>query len=354
MSEFGKVFTLCCLAFFGIYYIVDIFNRIEIFITYKAALGYKFGYFLYKLPQIIYQVVPVALLITVVTVLSLMARNNERTAIRAGGVNLYAFTFPLVMLSALVSLLIFVSNEYLLPFTNQQASRILDEKIKGKPPRGIFRQSRIWYMGKDNAVWNVETLDPQRGVLEGVTLLRFDQDFHPVERIDAVTAMPGRGGWIFVNAVRRVFADRDSRLREVTREETLFLPVTEKLEDFFKYKKDPDEMNYRELRLYVERLQSSGFNAVPYRVDLLAKTAIPLISLVVAFLAISLAIRANPRGGIMASVGLCLTMGLAYWLVLSIGLSLGHAGRLYPLMAAWGANIIFGFFGLYLYANLRQ
>ncbi len=74
----------------------------------------------------------------------------------------------------------------------------------------------------------------------------------------------------------------------------------------------------------------------------------------VAFLSIAMAIRAGDRGGIVANIGLCLAVGVAYWLVLSIGISLGHAGRLGPFMAGWGANVIFGSAGLYLYANLKQ
>jgi lipopolysaccharide export system permease protein len=113
-------------------------------------------------------------------------------------------------------------------------------------------------------------------------------------------------------------------------------------------------MNFSELRHYVDRLANSGFDATSYRVDLLAKTAIPFISLVTAFLSIALALRGSSRGGIVASIGICMAFGLAYWLLLSVGLSLGHAGRLPPFMASWGANIIFGSSGLFFYANLRQ
>lgn len=354
LGEFYKIFGLCMLALTGIYYIVDIFNRIEIFINYDAPLVHKFSYFLYKLPLILYQIVPIALLITMVTVIGMMARHNELTAVKAGGVNLYVLTFPLVLSSLLLSMLIFVNNEYLLPSTNRRARYILDVKIKKKPPRGIFRQSRIWYVGKDNSIYNVDILDPNARTLEGISVIRFDGDYHPTERIDAKKAYPAAGGWVFEDAVRRVFAQGGKGIGSVERKDKLVVSIDESIDDFQKYKKDPDEMNYHELKTYVESLKRSGFNATAYEVDLLAKTSIPFISFVVAFLSIAMAVYGGTRGGVIASIGLCMAMGLAYWLVLSIGLSLGHAGRVHPLMASWGSNIIFGSAGVYFYMKLRQ
>ena len=355
LKELAKVFSICLTALLGIYYIVDIFDRIEIFIHYDAPLYMKFEYFLYKLPQILYQVVPVALLISIVVVLGVMVRNNEITALKASGINLYSLTIPLVLFCLLMSLLVFVNNEFILPSTNSRASHIYSIKIKGKPPRGIFRQSRVWYAGRDNVMYNIQILDPKQGILEGVALMRLDEKYRPTERIDAQRAYPADdGGWVFEQVIRRKFKPGGNRIEKVTRHRRLHLPLEETLEDFYKYKKDPDKMNYQELNNYIRRLGTSGFNTVPYRVDLMAKTAIPFISFIVAFLAISLAVGAGGRGGVVSSIGLCLSVGVAYWLVLSIGISLGHAGRLAPLMASWGANIIFGSAGLYFYANLSQ
>jgi lipopolysaccharide export system permease protein len=355
LREFSKVFLLCLLGLLALYYIVDIFDRIEIFIRYDAPLLLKFEYFLYKLPLILYQVVPVSLLISIVVVIGIMTRHNELTAIKAGGIDLYSLTIPLVLYCLGVSMLVFVNNEYLLPSTNRRATHIYNVKIKGKPPRGIFRQSRVWFASGKDTIFNVQILDPKNQVLEGVTLIRFDGSYNPRERIDAMKAYPaGEGEWIFENVVRRRFKEGGFRIDQVENLPSLRLPIRESLEDFYKYKKKPDEMNYRELKVYIERLKTSGYNSVPYQVDLLAKTSIPFISFIVAFLSIPLAVKTGRHGGIVSSIGLCIAIGVAYWLILSIGLSLGHAGRLSPFMAAWAANIIFCSAGLYLYANLRQ
>jgi lipopolysaccharide export system permease protein len=353
-GEFLAILLLCLGGILGIYYVVDIFNHLDIFISYEVPLGTKLSYFLWKLPMILWQVTPVAVLIAMVTVIGLMYRHNELTAIKAAGVSLFAITRPLLLVALGVSGLIFLNNEYLLPFANQQANHIRDVEIKGKPPRGLFRQSRVWYVGRDNTIYNVAMLDPLQSTMEGITLFRLDQDFRLTERIDARKAEPGPDGWVFTGVIRRTFADGGRRLGLAQRLDRLVLPLEERLEDFIKYKKKPDEMSYPELRAYVEKIANSGYNAVPYRVDLLAKTALPFISLVISFLSLGLAVRGSRRGGVVASIGLCIALGVVYWLLISVGLSLGHAGRLPPLLASWGANLLFLAAGVWTYLTMPQ
>ena len=91
---------------------------------------------------------------------------------------------------------------------------------------------------------------------------------------------------------------------------------------------------------------------VKYVVDLYAKTSVPLISLVVAILAIPFALRATPSGGIVASLGMSLALGFSYWIFVSIGISLGHAGKAPAIVACWGPNVFFLVVGMYLWLKM--
>jgi lipopolysaccharide export LptBFGC system permease protein LptF len=112
-------------------------------------------------------------------------------------------------------------------------------------------------------------------------------------------------------------------------------------------------MNYPSLAEYIVKLERSGFNTVKYVVDLYTKTSVPLISLVIAILAIPFAFRARPSGGIVASLGMSLALGFSYWILISIGISLGHAGKVPPLIASWGPNIFFLMVGAYLWLHME-
>ena len=66
------------------------------------------------------------------------------------------------------------------------------------------------------------------------------------------------------------------------------------------------------------------------------------------------AFRGRAGGGIIASLGVSLTLGFAYWVVISVGISLGHAAKLPPLAAAWLPNAFFLALAAYLWLNLEQ
>ncbi len=354
LEEFLKVLLLCLAGFLAIYYVVDIFNNINIFLSYNASFTTKLSHFIYKLPQILYQVTPVAVLISIVTVVGVMGRHNELTAIKAGGISLRVVAGPLLTAAFVLSLMIFLNNEYLVPSASRRAIEILDVRIKGKPPRGVFRQNQIWYAGKGNRIFKIDVLDPATKSMKGVTVIVLDAAFRPIERLDAARAVWVDGRWRLEDVVRRNFSPDGAKLLTLVRRNRLPLDIEERFEDFIKFKKHPDELNFNELNGYIRRLERSGYDATPYRVDLMAKTAIPFISLIIAFMSIALAVRFGSRGSVVASVGLCLAVGVAYWLVLSLGISLGHAGRLNPLIASWGANIIFGSIGISLFLSVNN
>ena len=74
---------------------------------------------------------------------------------------------------------------------------------------------------------------------------------------------------------------------------------------FKKEVKQSSEMNYEELRRYISDLQQSGFDTVRLKVQLQKKIAFPLITLVMAILAIPFA-ASGRRGGALAGVAIAI------------------------------------------------
>ena len=89
-----------------------------------------------------------------------------------------------------------------------------------------------------------------------------------------------------------------------------------------------------------------------FAVDLYAKVAIALVSLVMSLIGVSFGLRTG-KGGAMLWVGVCIPMGFLYWMLLSMGFSLGRGGVLPPLVAAWLPNLVFGLGGLLSLWRLR-
>jgi lipopolysaccharide export LptBFGC system permease protein LptF len=87
-------------------------------------------------------------------------------------------------------------------------------------------------------------------------------------------------------------------------------------------------------------------------VALYFKLSFPLVSLIMALIGIPFAFSMGKRGALVG-IGLSMVIVVVYWVAVGIFRSLGSAGLLSPLLAAWGANLIFGLLGLYLLFTLR-
>lgn len=353
LREFLKIFAICFAGLLGSYLLVDFFQDIDLFLNFPTPVRWKLVYFLLKIPLFVFHISPVAMLVATLVTLGIMSRNRELTAAKCAGVNLVRLSAPLLLFGLLASAAVFATNEFVVPLTSRQGQYVLDIKIKNRPMRSIFRQNRIWLYGEGNTIFNVQLLDPVERSLEGVTLYRFDPSGKRIlSRIDARSAHFRRGSWWFFNGTVRSFRDDGSvRTRPFARRQ---FDIRERPEDISQYRKDPEDMNLPELVEYIRKLRRGGFNPTAYVVDMHAKVSLPLVTLVVTLLAVPFAFRSGPGGGIVASLGASLTLGFAYWIVISIGVSLGHAGKLSPLLSAWLPNVFFAMVAGYLWLNIEQ
>ena len=351
--EFLKIFGLCFTGLLCITVLVDFFQRIDMFVNFPTPVRWKFLYFALKMPQFIFYITPISMLVAILVTLGILNHHREITAVRCGGVTLMHLVAPLVALGALASALVFVTNEYIVPGSARQLQYVLDTRIKNRPARSIFRQNRIWFYGERKTIFNIQLLDPVEKSLDGVTLYRFDTSgTRLIQRIDARRARYLRGRWDFFDVTIRTFlADGTIKARSYPRQR---LRRPEKPADISQYRERPEVMNFPALSEYVRKLRRSGFNPTAYRVDLQAKLTLPLLSFIVTLLAIPIAFRARSGGSVVASLGVSLALAFVYYIVISLGISLGHAGKLPPLFAAWLPNLFFISFAGYLWMDLEK
>jgi len=106
-------------------------------------------------------------------------------------------------------------------------------------------------------------------------------------------------------------------------------------------------MDYRELQRYIHDLQQSGFDVVRLRVQLQKKFSYPIITLVMAVLAVPFSLSAGRRGAI-AGVAVAVGIAVVYWTVSGLFEAMGNVSQLPPVLAAWSPDLIFALLGGYL------
>jgi lipopolysaccharide export LptBFGC system permease protein LptF len=157
---------------------------------------------------------------------------------------------------------------------------------------------------------------------------------------------PSVDRWIFDNGWQRTFASETIASYQTFTVAT-FPEIREQPAYFKKEDKPSDEMSYGDLSRYIAEFRQSGFNTVKLSVQLERKIAEPVITLVMAILAVPFAVSMGKRGG-LAGIATAIGVAISYWFVALTFSSLGNIGTLPPLLAAWSPDLLFGIAGAYL------
>jgi len=305
-------------------------------------------YLLNVTPYLLYNVAPLVMLLAVLVTFGMMQRSNEITAIKATGTSIYRIVTPVVVAAATLAVGLFLADQFYLPHTNKR-QEALHNQIKGKPAQTYLRPDRKWIFGQNNDIYYYQFFDPDRDQFGNLTVFQLDRaSFSVTRRIHAERAHWAEqlNRWVYEQGWDRslnVSAIANYRPFEVA----TFPELAETPSYFKKEVKQFTEMNYEELRRYIRDLQQSGFDVVRLRVELHKKLSYPLITLIMAVLAIPFSVSTGKRGAI-AGVAVAVGIAVFYTVVSRLFEAMGDLSQLPPALAAWSPDLIFILVGGYL------
>ncbi|MCD6139076.1 MAG: LPS export ABC transporter permease LptG [Deltaproteobacteria bacterium] len=345
LREFTKMFIIALLAFLMIYVVVDFFERIDNFVEAGAGSRYMLLYIFFKLPLILEQMLPVAVLLATLVALGLLARSNEIVAMKASGISPLRLTTPLLICGLVISVLSLMNSELVVPYTNRRVNSIWRNHVEKESPEFSHKYEALWYRGKD-IIYNIRSFDDVSNTLFGVVVNQFDPDFRVKQRIHARRAIWENGHWLFLDGTIKQ-RQRDGGYTVSTFSEKVF-PLSETPDDFKKGGNPSDEMSFTELRRYAQKVENEGYSARSYWVDMHIKLAFPCISFIMILIGASLALWKEKGRGVAAGIGIGFVIIALYLVTLELTRTLGYSGILPPIIAAWASNILFAMVGAYL------
>src|SRR5579863_2473307 len=306
------------------------------------------AYLLNVSPYLLYSVAPLIMLLAVLITFGLMNRSNEITAIKATGTSVYRIVTPVIAAAAVLAAGLFFVDQFYLPHTNQR-QEALHNQIKGKPPQTYLRPDRRWIFGQHNDIYYYQFFDADRDQFANLTIFQLNPvNFAINQRIHAERAhwAENMGRWIYEQGWQRTL--RGAAIAGYHNFDVSTFPDLSEAPSYFKKEvKQYSEMNYEELRRYIRDLQQSGFDVVRLRVQLNKKLSYPLITLIMAVLAVPFSMSAAKKGAI---TGVAVAVGIAvvYTVVSRLFEAMGDISQLPPSLAAWSPDLIFALFGAYL------
>lgn len=350
LVEFVKLLLLSLCAFVVIFAIVDLFEKIQDFMDGHASFLIVARYYLYKIPWVTVQVLPVALLMATFLTLGQMSKFNELTAMVTAGLSTGRIVVPLFAVGLLAVLASFALNELVVPHATQRREEILETEVRHRLAGRPTEYSNLSVLGQGGRIYTAKLYLVPEKRLHDVTITEFKGDVL-VRRIDARTGRWNGKEWVFMDGIERRFEKGTERAMTFT---IMTLPgLPERPEDFEKEPQNPDEMGYTALAEYVHRLAHSGLRSEKFEVQLYQKFAFPFINLIVVVMGAALAARLrNPN----AALGFGISVSTAFFYVglMRAGLALGQSGTLPPPLAAWFANALLGVIALGLFVQTQR
>jgi LPS export ABC transporter permease LptG len=303
----------------------------------------------------LYQIAPLAVLIAVLVTFGVLNRNSELIAMKATGISLYRLVVPIVTISAILAVSLFLFDEYYLPQANRR-QEALRNIIKGKPPQTVLHPEHNWIFGEPRPgepgrIFYYQFFDPGQNEFANLSVFEFDPStFAMSRRIFAARAIwdPEKSTWRFRNGWQRDFegaAVVENSYR--TFQQTTFAEIHEDPGYFTKEAKQAQEMNFGQLNRYIADLRQSGLDTMVLRVALWHKLAYPLIAIVMAILAIPFALSMGRRGS-LTGIAVAIFVALTYFVADSLFGAMGNHNYLPAALAAWSPDILFGLTGGYL------
>jgi LPS export ABC transporter permease LptF len=306
--------------------------------------------FLFMIPYLLTYTLPIAALTAVLLSLGRLSSDNEIMAIKASGINLFHLVLPLLILGLILSLVLVIFNDRVIPYAHYATRKTLVEVGIKNPTAALepgvfinsFQNYILFIYGiEQNKLTNVRIYEPQGEGKPTRTIVARKGEF---------IAMPEK------NMIKLKLMDGTSdepdpenpanfyKLNFKTYFMTLDLG---QMQDKDKIEKKPKDMTIRELMNEANKLKKEGIDTSPLVTEINEKIALAFSCFVFILLGSSLAIITRRREK-SVNFGIAFFIVGVYYLLLLGSEALSLQGYVNPKIAMWIPNIILGIVGAIL------
>ncbi|MFQ5779616.1 MAG: LptF/LptG family permease, partial [Nitrospiria bacterium] len=205
LREYFKIFFITLGALVLVYLSIDFVEKIKKFYEHQAQFIWVLRYFLNRFPNIIFDITPLAILLSTLITFGGLSKNNEIIAFKGSGIGIVTLITPLLLFAGGVSVLFYFLNGSLIPSSYEKAKIIRDEKIEGRRRSADFAQNRIWLRLDNRTIFNIQVVNPGKMSMRGVHIYYLGEDFSLPEEIEAQALEYERGEWVLSDGIRRKF-----------------------------------------------------------------------------------------------------------------------------------------------------
>ncbi|MEK0453796.1 MAG: hypothetical protein AGIKBDMD_01771 [Synergistaceae bacterium] len=317
-----------------------LFRIADLIIKNGVPLGIVVRLFLYYLPKMAATAIPMSCLLAALLGFNKLSTNSELVALKSSGISFTRIIKPVIIMAFFVSMGAFFINETLVPISERAAANVMAyEVFKQSPP--VFRDKVFLKEesgGELKRVIYVNRIDVKDGKMSDVVVQEFEKGL--LSRL--VSAKKGEwidgSWWLEEGKVFEITKDSDVSLLFTFDKQALQLDLNP--EEAARTARTPDEMTLNELLREIKMMKQKGMDVSKILMILNLRFSVPWACLVLAIVGAAVGSRPQ-RSSSGMGLGLSVIIVFVYYVILSFTQSLGDAGYLHPVFAAWIANIVF-------------
>lgn len=344
-------------ALFVLTFVMILGNLVKIadLVINKGVDIYSVGkLFVLMIPALLTYTVPIATLVATLTSLGRLSGDNEIVTLRASGINLFGLVMPVAITGLLISLVLLIFNDRIVPLAHYQSRRTLAEVGMKNPAAALepgvfitsFDQYIIFiYSIEGNKLNNVRIYEPQGAGKPTRLIVAKRGEFNPdpARNIVKLKLMDG-------TADEPDIDNPDNFYKLNFRNYFMTLNVSH-VPDRDRVEKKPKDMTIRELDAQIRQLSAQQIDPAPLVTEKNKKIALAFSCMVFILLGMPLAVITHRREKSI-NFGLAFLIVGVYYLLLLGAEALSLRGLLDPTLALWLPNALFGLTGLYLTTRL--
>lgn len=354
LSDLVRFFLFILGGFSSLILIITLFQLLDYITRNNIEWMVVANYLLFLLPWIINQFAPMAALVAVMVTFGILHKTSQVVALKASGQSIFRLAAPALLASVLLSVFVFVNQDYIMPFTNRRQNNLRYLIRKGQePPQTFYQTANKWIFGTESRIFNYAYFTPTTNTFARLNVLDLSREpFSIKRRLYARRASWDNSTqeWVLEKGWERRFeGDRPVAFESFVQRRVV---LAEHPEYFKKETVGSASMTLAELRRAITDLSHSGFDVLDLRIALQSKIAFPLTCLVMVMVGLPFSFSVGKRGALYG-VAIGIGIGLAYWGLTGLFEQMGRYEMLPPMLAAWGPNLLFGAGGLYLFLTSR-
>lgn len=300
------------------------------------------------LPERLYQLMPICVLIGTVLVLTRLAQSSEFTILRTSGLGPWLALRVMLAMGAVFVVFTFVTGDYLAPLSGKYQTA-LKARFDGSLSAG---RTGAWLKEKranSNASVNVGAIGPD-SELERVQVFEFTREGQLIQTIQADKASIGDNvAWTLQNGTLTRYdratpqSPQDQRALRIdaTRFDSMQWPTEITAEMISVAVLDPSTMRTLDLFQFINHLQLNQQSAQQYEIEFWRKLFYPLSCLVMVVLALPFAYLHFRSGGVAGYVFIGFLAGISFFLLNNVFGYIGNLNEWRPWIAAAAPSLMY-------------